>query len=198
VPARYKIGVVSVFRSSDANAERRVAGAAAVASELPLVRLRDIVDADAEFLAGLHASTVDDEWDGYDDPPEEMLNGSTYGGGASLVEIGDGTPVGSVSWIQVPHGPNRPSLAWCIGITVAPLHRGQRIGAAAQRLLYEKLFRGSQANRVEAETDVDNLAERRSLELAGFVFEGIARRANWRRGNWHDMAVYSRLRTDEP
>jgi len=187
---------MAIFRSPGASEQRPVAGAAAVASELPLIRLRDGNDADGEFLAGLQASVADDEWDGYDDPPEDMLSGGTYGGGSSIVELTDGTPVGSVSWIQVPHGPNRQSLAWCIGITVSPLFRGQRIGAAAQRLLYETLFRTSQANRVEAETDVDNIAERRSLELAGFTFEGIARGANWRRGVWHDMVVYSRLRSD--
>jgi RimJ/RimL family protein N-acetyltransferase len=188
---------VGIFRSG-ANEQRPVAGAAAVAGELPLIRLRDVEEADAKFLAGLQASVTDDEWDGYDDPPEDMLSGGNYGGGSAVVELNDRTPVGSVSWIQVPHGPNRSSLAWCIGITVSPLFRGQRIGAAAQRLLYETLFHTSQANRVEAETDVDNIAERRSLELAGFTLEGIARRANWRRGVWHDMAVYSRLRTDAP
>jgi RimJ/RimL family protein N-acetyltransferase len=187
---------VGVFRSSDASAQRQIAGAAAVASELPVVRLREIADADAVFLAELQSSLAEDPWDGYDDPPEDMLSGSAYGGGGAIVELTDGTAVGSVSWIQVPHGPNRPSLAWCIGITVSPLFRGQRIGAAAQRLLYETLFQTSQANRVEGETDVDNIAERRSLELAGFTLEGIARRANWRRGAWHDMAVYSRLRSD--
>jgi RimJ/RimL family protein N-acetyltransferase len=194
----YQTGAVAMFRSAGANDQRPVAGAAAVASELPLIRLREVEEADAEFLAGLQASVADNEWDGYDDPPEDMLSGGTYGGGSAIVELSDSTSVGSVSWIQVPHGPNRPSLAWCIGITVSPLFRGQRIGAAAQRLLYETLFRTSQANRVEAETDVDNIAERRSLELAGFTLEGIARRANWRRGDWHDMAVYSRLRSDAP
>jgi RimJ/RimL family protein N-acetyltransferase len=188
---------VGIFRSSDASDQRPVAGAAAVAGELPLVRLREAADADVAFLAELHASLAEDPWDGYDDAPEDMLGGTTYGGGSSVVELTDGSPVGSVSWIQVPHGPNRASLAWCIGITVTPLFRGQRIGAAAQRLLSQTLFDTSDANRVEAETDVDNIAERRSLELAGFTFEGIARRANWRLGAWHDMAVYSRLRSDE-
>lgn len=189
---------MAIFRSPNANEHRQVAGAAAVAGELPLIRLRDVTEADGELLAELQASLADDEWDGYDDPPEDMLSGSIYGGGSAIVELIDGTPVGSVSWIQVPHGPNRPSLAWCIGITVSQLFRGQRIGAAAQRRLCEMLLDTSEASRVEAETDVDNIAERRSLELAGFVLEGIARRANWRRGAWHDMAVYSKLRSDTP
>lgn len=196
-PSWYQTGAVAIFRSPSANDQRPVAGAAAVASELPSVGLREIAESDADFLAELHASLASDEWDGYDDAPEDMLGGSAYEGGSAIVELSDGTAVGSVSWIQVPHGPNRLSLAWCIGITVSPLFRGQRIGAAAQRLLCETLLRTSHANRVEAETDVDNVAERRSLEIAGFTFEGIARRANWRRGHWHDMAVYSRIRSDD-
>lgn len=178
------------------SAQQYRAGAPVAASDLPKVRLREVADADADFLVELRASVADDEWDGYDDAPEDMLNGAVYGGGSAIVELHDGTSVGSVSWIQVPHGPNRQSLAWCIGITVAPLHRGQRIGAAAQRLLSEELFERSGANRVEAETDVGNIAERRSLERAGFHEDGVARGANWRRGAWHDMVVYSRLRTD--
>ena len=30
------------------------------------------------------------------------------------------------------------------------------------------------------------------------VREGVLRGAQWRRGAWHDLVAYSRLRTDEP
>src|SRR5579864_4629149 len=151
---------------------------AGVEGVLPDVRLRDITDADATFLKALGESTADDEWDGYDDGPDDMLSGAAYGGGAALVELRDGTPVGSVSWIQIPHGPNRPSLAWCIGVTIHPDHRGNHYGAAAQRALSDQLFTRSAANRVEAETDVGNVAERKALDRAGFRLDGIARGAN--------------------
>lgn len=174
----------------------RPAAAALPQSELPEVRLRAPDASDGEFLAELEASLADDEWDSYDDPPEDKLNAATYGGGSAIVERPDGRKVGTVSWIQVPHGPNRRSLAWCIGITIHPLHRGQHLGASAQRALCEDLFGRSDANRVEAETDASNIAECRSLERAGFTEDGTARGANWRRGAWHDMVVYSRLRAE--
>jgi RimJ/RimL family protein N-acetyltransferase len=180
----------------DASSRQDQGQAAVAATALPKVQLREPTDADAVFLAELRRSVADDEWDSYDDRPEDMLNSPAYGGGSAIVELPNGTSVGSVSWIQIPHGANRQSLAWCIGITVLPLHRGQHFGAAAQRLLAEELFDRSEANRVEAETDVGNIAERRSLERAGFTLDGVARGANWRRGEWHDMAVYSRLRTE--
>jgi aminoglycoside 6'-N-acetyltransferase len=187
---------MSLFRSSGSREQRPNAGADAIATQLPTVVLRDITEGDAPFIEELQASLADDEWDGYDDDPEDRLSSSIYGGGGAIIERGGGTAVGTVSWIQVPHGPNRQSLAWCIGITVAEMYRGQHVGAAAQRELCVRLFRDSLANRVEAETDVDNIAERRSLERAGFSFEGVARKSNWRRGHWHDMAIYSMLRHD--
>ncbi len=174
----------------------RTAVAALPVDELPEVRLRPPDGSDGEFLAELHASVADDEWDGYDDPPEDQLDGASFGGGAAIVERPDGTRVGSVSWIQIPHGPNRRSLAWCIGITIHPLHRGQHLAASAQRALADDLFSRSDANRVEAETDAGNLAERHALERGGFTEDGVARGANWRRGEWHDMVIYSRLRSD--
>jgi RimJ/RimL family protein N-acetyltransferase len=186
---------MSMISRRDAEATRVVAGALP-AGDLPGVQLRAPDDSDADFLSELQASVDNDEWDGYDDPQEEKLNGASYGGGSAVVERSDGTKVGAVSWIQVPHGPNLRSLAWCIGITIHPQFRGQHLAAAAQRALADQLFAGSSANRVEAETDADNIAERRSLERAGFTEDGTARGANWRRGAWHDMVIYSRLRSE--
>lgn len=185
-----------VFQFNPAPLHREVPGAVAESVELPFVRLRPMTDDDDELLGEIEACLAEDEWDGYDDAPEDALSAKAYGGGSAVVEREDGVGVGSVSWIQVPHGPNRQSLAWCIGITVLPIYRGRHLGTAAQKLLAETLLATTPANRVEAETDVDNIAERRSLERAGFVFEGIARQANWRRGAWHDMAIYSTLRPE--
>jgi RimJ/RimL family protein N-acetyltransferase len=58
------------------------------------------------------------------------------------------------------------------------------------------LFRLFDIERVEASTDVDNVAEQRSLEKAGYTREGIIRRAQWRAGAYHDLVGYSILRED--
>jgi RimJ/RimL family protein N-acetyltransferase len=50
--------------------------------------------------------------------------------------------------------------------------------------------------RLEASTDVGNLAEQRALERAGFTSEGTLRHAQFRDGEFHDMVLYSRLRGD--
>jgi RimJ/RimL family protein N-acetyltransferase len=114
--------------------------------------------------------------------------------GALTVVTADGSVAGGVSWHWRHWGPNRAS--WCpmIGIWLAPEYRGQGIGRAAQRQLAELFFRQTTANRVEAHTDVENIAEQRALEAAGFQREGITRGAQWRDGAYHDGYLYAVLR----
>ena len=117
--------------------------------------------------------------------------------GTLIVErVADGRPIGTVSWHQVGYGPGDESRAWNIGIALIPEGRGQGFGPEAQRLLAAELFATTTLDRVEASTDVENLAEQRALEKAGFVREGIQRGAQFRAGARHDLVTYSRLRTD--
>jgi RimJ/RimL family protein N-acetyltransferase len=106
----------------------------------------------------------------------------------------DDSCIGDVSWFAVPTGPT--STCWNIGIAILPDHRGKGHGTMAQRLLADYLFGTTTANRLEAGTDVENRAERRALEKAGFICEGIRRGSQFRDGRWRDMAVYGRLRDD--
>lgn len=163
---------------------------------MPTVHLREVHEGDEDLLAQLGSAEVEGEWNTFDDPKESMLNGADYGGGRLIVELDEGPAIGVVTWIQIPYGPNQLSLAWNIGITILPAYRGRRIGASAQRTLASWLFAASDANRIVADTDIGNIAEQRSLERAGFLREGVARGAQWRRGVWHDRVVYSLLRSD--
>ena len=108
----------------------------------------------------------------------------------------DGVVIGDVAWHPVSYGPNEESRALNIGASLIPEARGKGHGAEAQRLLAELLYRLFEIERVEASTDVDNIAEQRSLEKAGFMREGILRRAQWRAGSHHDLVSYSILRED--
>jgi RimJ/RimL family protein N-acetyltransferase len=60
----------------------------------------------------------------------------------------------------------------------------------------ELFFRHTTVNRVEAHTDVENVAEQRALEAAGFQREGVTRGAQWRDGTYHDGILYAVLRAD--
>ncbi len=108
----------------------------------------------------------------------------------------DAVAVGSVSWHSVYYGPNLGSRAYNIGIGLAESARGRGIGTVAQRMLAEHLFATTSVLRIEAGTDVENLAEQRSLEKAGFTREGVLRSAQFRADGWHDMVAYSLLRSD--
>jgi RimJ/RimL family protein N-acetyltransferase len=107
-----------------------------------------------------------------------------------------GRIAGSVSWQAVAYGPNPQSRAWAIGIELDRDFCGRGIGTCAQRLLADMLFATTDAARVEATTDVANSAEQRALEKAGFRREGVLRSAQWRRGRWHDLVAYARVRGD--
>ncbi len=74
--------------------------------------------------------------------------------------------------------------------------RGQGYGSEAQALFADYLFETTEVNRVEAQTDVDNVAEQRALEKAGFVREGTIRGAQYRAGAYHDLVSYSILRDE--
>jgi len=117
--------------------------------------------------------------------------------GEMIVErISDGAPIGTVGWHEVHYGPGPGSRAWNIGIAIIPEARGQGYGSIAQRMLADYLFETTDANRVEVQTDVDNVPEQRALERAGFIREGIARGSQFRAGAYHDLITFARNRSD--
>ena len=116
--------------------------------------------------------------------------------GVLAVEAPEGHLIGQVSWFAVQHGPTSACRALNIGILLFPEHRNCGYGSAAQTALAKYLFATSLIERVEAETDVDNLAEQRALEKAGFAREGILRSAQFRDSHWRDVALYSVLRAE--
>ncbi len=116
-------------------------------------------------------------------------------GGALIVfELEAEEIIGSVSYHQAVYGPNEGSRPYNIGVTLVPKQRGKGYGVEAQRLLADYLLATYPVMRIEAATDVTNLAEQRALEKAGFTREGVARQAQWRKGSWHDLVFYSKLR----
>ena len=104
--------------------------------------------------------------------------------------------LGMVSWHAVDYGGTFGCAAWNIGIELATDARGRGVGSVAQRLLAEHLFATTQLDRVEAGTDVDNVAELRALEKAGFQLDGVVRGAQLRGGVRRDLALYGILRAD--
>jgi [ribosomal protein S5]-alanine N-acetyltransferase len=107
------------------------------------------------------------------------------------VGLGDGTPAGWVSWRTIPGSGNLE-----IGIALFPDHRGQGIGTEAQRQLVDYLLDTTAVHRLQAGTELDNLAEQRALERVGFRREGVQRGLYFRAGRWRDSVMYGLLRDD--
>ena len=98
------------------------------------------------------------------------------------------------------HGADRADLATCFefGISLWPEYRGKGYGTTAQRLLARYLFAHSPVNRIQARTELGNVAEQRALEKAGFVREAVLREYYFRDGAWRDEVVYRMLRAELP
>ena len=168
------------------------------------VRLRDVVLADADLIDSWESPAIRGEFNDFGEPPGPMPRDVLANGplrndhnGILVVElISEARAIGTVGWHRVMYGPNQQSGAWNIGISLIPEARGMGYGTEAQRQMAAYLFETTSVNRVEASTDVENHAEQRSQEKAGFTREGIQRGAQFRAGGYHDLIVYSRLRDD--
>jgi len=135
-------------------------------------------------LSGTHGLLSEFDKSGFLDDRQGML---------LIVTLQD-DPLGSISYRSVYYGPNDSSRAFSLGIHLSPEHREQGMGAEAQALMSQYLFDTYSVQRLEAETDVENIAAQKLLEKAGFQKEGVLRQAQWRSGQWHDLVKYSKLR----
>jgi RimJ/RimL family protein N-acetyltransferase len=168
----------------------------------PRVRLRDVTLADADQLDAWSADPAPfNDFGGERGPVdrEALANGPMRNekNGIQIVELTDGgRPIGTVSWHRVSYGRPGESDAWNMGIELVPDARGHGYGVEAQTLVVRFLFETTPVNRIEAQTDIDNVAEQRALEKAGFVREGVIRGSQFRAGSYHDLVSYSILRDE--
>ena len=140
---------------------------------------RDAVEVEAELC-------TDFERDGLIGP----------GGGSMIVELDDGTRIGTVGWRTERWGSSRGSRCLAFGIALLPAFRDHGYGTEAQGQLVDYLFEHTDTHRVQSDTALDNPAERRSLRKVGMVEEGIVRQAELRNGTYHDHVLFSILRTE--
>jgi aminoglycoside 6'-N-acetyltransferase len=117
-------------------------------------------------------------------------------GGSMIVELNDGTRIGTVGWRTERWGPSRGSRCLAFGIALLPEFRGHGYGTNAQRELVDYLFRNTAIHRVQSDTALDNPAEQRSLRKLGMVEEGVVRQAELRDGTYHDHLLFSILRPE--
>ena len=108
------------------------------------------------------------------------------GFGVLVIET-DGEPAGSMSWGLV----NRRSrIAAVSGFAVEPGSRERGVGIAAAKALQRHLFVELGFHRLQMEVYGFNERGLRHAERAGWVREGVRRRAYWRDETWVDGVLF--------
>jgi [ribosomal protein S5]-alanine N-acetyltransferase len=165
------------------------------------VRLRAFTEDDLPFLDRLCTDPDvlgEFEWPGFTDSRARRRRWEQDGyisvdsSAVAIVRV-DGTVVGIATW--KPRG-SPVGVTYEIGVGVAPEHRGQGIGTAAQDLLVEYLLDHTTAHRIEALTNDANTAEQKALERLGFQKEGLMRGRSFLHGKYVGVLVYGLLRAD--
>jgi len=154
------------------------------------VALVELLDGDRDWLRANDDGAFDPDPD--DRPLLQEVRSSALG----VLDTATGELLGSVSWHPEGYGRTFACAAWNIGIGLLPGARGRGVGTLSQRLLVEHLFATTEVDRIEASTDVDNVAEQRALEKAGFRREGVLRGAQVRGGVRRDIVLFGLLRSD--
>jgi RimJ/RimL family protein N-acetyltransferase len=106
-----------------------------------------------------------------------------------FVEKKDGTKIGVVGVFPV-------GDLWEIGFTLIPSERGKGYGTEAVTIFVDYLFLSRDLIRIQATTDLRNIASQRILEKVGFKREGIVRKSMFIHGEWRDLLLHSILKEE--
>jgi RimJ/RimL family protein N-acetyltransferase len=112
--------------------------------------------------------------------------------GRFVIEV-DGEPAGVMAF----EAANRRSrIADLRSLMLAPEFRGRGIADQAAQLLVRHLFFDLDYHRVQLECYGFNERAIKHAERAGFVKEGVKRKAYWRHGEWVDGVLFGLVRED--
>ena len=90
----------------------------------------------------------------------------------------------------------RSRIAQLGGLAVHPRFRGRHVADEAARLLQRHLLFDLGYHRLQLECYGFNERAIRHAERAGFVREGVKRKAYWRHGEWVDGVIYALIEED--
>jgi RimJ/RimL family protein N-acetyltransferase len=83
-----------------------------------------------------------------------------------------------------------------IGYSLVPSERGKGYCTEAVNIMVDYLFLSKESRRIQAHTDLRNVASQKVLEKVGFRKEGTLRKNLFVRGEWRDAYLYSILREE--
>ena len=90
----------------------------------------------------------------------------------------------------------RSRIAHLYGLMLAPAFRGRGLAGAATRAFARHLLLDLGYHRVQLECYGFNERAIRHAERAGFIREGVKRKAYWRHGEWVDGVLFGLIRED--
>jgi RimJ/RimL family protein N-acetyltransferase len=141
----------------------------------------------APFLAALRSTTAEEltqDLERADAEPEAY--------GVLVVEVA-GEPAGTVTWECV----NRRSrIASVSAYAIDPDRRGEGLGVPAARAIQRHLIRERGFHRLQMEVYAFNERALRHAERAGWIREGVRRKAYLRDGAWVDGILFGLVEED--
>ena len=105
----------------------------------------------------------------------------------------DGAPAGTATWERVNL---RSRIASVGGFAVDPAQRRTGVGTDAARALHRHLIAELGFHRLQMEVYAFNGRALRHAERAGWIREGVRRKAYWRNGGWVDGVLFGIVEED--
>jgi RimJ/RimL family protein N-acetyltransferase len=116
--------------------------------------------------------------------------------GRFVVDVEDGDTWKRAGVLGFEVGNRRSRIANLGNLAVHPDFRGRHLSDDAARLFQRHLLFDLDFHRLQLEIYGFNERAQRHAERAGFVREGVRRRAYWRHGEWVDGVLYGLVRED--
>jgi RimJ/RimL family protein N-acetyltransferase len=116
--------------------------------------------------------------------------------GVFVIEVSAGEDWARAGMMEFSRANRRSRIAQLGGLAIHPDFRGRRFSDDAARLLQRHLIFDLDYHRLQLEVYGFNERAMRHAERAGFVREGVKRKAYWRRGEWVDGVLFGLVRED--
>jgi RimJ/RimL family protein N-acetyltransferase len=167
-------------------------------------RLRIATGDDVDYLVGLGASEDVEPYLAGASPwslddvraDVERARAEPDAGARLVFEIEDGGGWRLAGGLAFAVTNRRSRIAYLYGVMLDPEARGRGLAERAVRLLAAHLIRDRGYHRVQLEVYAFNDRAIRLFERAGFVREGVKRKAYWRHGAWHDGVMFGLVEED--
>ena len=124
---------------------------------------------------------------------EKGFEKSSLEQGEFIIEKKDGSKIGYMWHFTSVH----PAVKLLeIGYFLVPSERGKGYCTEAVNIMVDYLFLSKDIIRIQAHTELRNIASQKVLEKVGFEKEGTIRKSIFNRGEWRDANLYSILKEE--